>query len=54
VVVPGAAVPHETATWPLWRLLSEALELPGASMSTSEARRLQRGVEVDVRRAGGH
>jgi len=53
VVVPGAAVPHEVATWLLWRLLSKALELPGASMSTSEARRLQRGVEVDVQRAVG-
>lgn len=49
--VPGAVLPHEAATWPLWKLLSKAVE----RMSTSEARRLiqQGGVEVDGQRATG-
>lgn len=53
--VPGAVLPKEAATWPLWKLLSKAVERAGASMSTSEARRLiqQGGVEVDGRRATG-
>ena len=53
--MPGAVLPKEAATWPLWKLLSTAVERAGASMSTSEARRLiqQGGVEVDGRRATG-
>jgi len=51
--LPGAVFPHEAATWPLWKLLSKAVERAGGSMSTSEARRLiqQGGVEVDGQRA---
>jgi tyrosyl-tRNA synthetase len=49
----GVVLPDEAATWPLWKLLSVAVAEAGASMSTSEARRLiqQGGVEVDGRRA---
>jgi tyrosyl-tRNA synthetase len=48
----GLALPPEAAAWPLWKLLSTAVAGAGASMSTSEARRLiqQGGVEVDGRR----
>jgi tyrosyl-tRNA synthetase len=51
--VPGAVLPYEAATWPLWKVLSKTVERAGAPMSTSEARRLvqQGGVEVDGRRA---
>jgi tyrosyl-tRNA synthetase len=53
--VPGAVLPAEATTWPLWKVLSTAVERSGASMSTSEARRLiqQGGVEVDGLRATG-
>ena len=49
----GAVLPQEAAMWPLWKLLSTAVIRAGASMSTSEARRLieQGGVEVDGLRA---
>jgi len=48
----GIALPHEAAAWPLWKVLSTAVAEAGASMSTSEARRLiqQGGVELDGRR----
>lgn len=51
--VPGALLPHEAVTWPLWKLLSKVVEQAGAAISTSEARRLiqQGGVEIDGRRA---
>jgi tyrosyl-tRNA synthetase len=50
---PGAVLPADAAAWPLWRVLSTAVEQAGARMSTSEARRLiqQGGVEVDGVRA---
>lgn len=53
VVAPGAQLPNQATSWPLWRLLSRAVTEAGAAMSTSEARRLiqQGGVEVDGRRA---
>jgi tyrosyl-tRNA synthetase len=52
---PGAVLPAEATAWPLWKVLSTAVERSGASMSTSEARRLiqQGGVEVDGIRAAG-
>jgi tyrosyl-tRNA synthetase len=51
---PGAVLPAEARSWPLWRLLAAAVEQSGSRMSTSEARRLiqQGGVEVDGVRAG--
>ena len=50
---PGAVLPLEASTWPLWKVLSTAVERAGAQMSTSEARRLirQGGVEIDGLRA---
>jgi tyrosyl-tRNA synthetase len=53
VVAPGAQLPNQAASWPLWKLLSRAVTGAGATMSTSEARRLiqQGGIEVDGRRA---
>ena len=53
-VVPGAVLPAEARSWPLWKLLAAAVEQGGGRMSTSEARRLiqQGGVEVDGVRAG--
>jgi tyrosyl-tRNA synthetase len=46
---PSAVLSSEATTWPLWKLLSKVVEQAGATMSTSEARRLiqQGGVEVD-------
>jgi tyrosyl-tRNA synthetase len=51
---PGAVLPAEARSWPLWKLLAAAVEQGGTRMSTSEARRLiqQGGVEVDGVRAG--
>ena len=51
---PGAVLPTEARSWPLWKLLAAAVEQAGPQMSTSEARRLiqQGGVEVDGVRAG--
>jgi tyrosyl-tRNA synthetase len=49
----GVVLPHEATTWPLWKLLSKAVQQAGAGMSASEARRLieQGGIEVDGVRA---
>jgi len=51
--VPGAVLPAEARSWPLWKLLASVIERAGGRMSTSEARRLiqQGGVEVDGSRA---
>jgi tyrosyl-tRNA synthetase len=51
--LPGAVLPPEAATWPLWKIVTKAAEESAAKMSTSEARRLiqQGGVEVDGVRA---
>jgi tyrosyl-tRNA synthetase len=50
---PSAVLSAEAGVWPLWRVLSTAVEQAGARMSTSEARRLiqQGGVEIDGVRA---
>jgi len=52
--LPGAVLPYEAATWPLWRVLVTAVSESAARISSSEARRLiqQGGVEVDGVRAG--
>jgi tyrosyl-tRNA synthetase len=51
---PGAVLPAEAKSWPLWKLVAAAVEQGGVRMSTSEVRRLikQGGVEVDGTRAG--
>ncbi len=51
--LPGAVLPHEAATWPLWKVVAKTVEESAVKMSTSEARRLiqQGGVEVDGVRA---
>jgi tyrosyl-tRNA synthetase len=50
---PNAVLSNDATTWPLWKLLARVVEQSGATMSTSEARRLiqQGGVEVDGVRA---
>ena len=52
---PGAVLPREAGSWPLWKLLATTVEQSGGRMSTSEARRLiqQGGVEIDGRRVTG-
>lgn len=53
LAVPITTLPHEAASWPLWKVLSKVVAATGATMSTSEARRLiqQGGVEIDGERA---
>src|SRR5262249_54765460 len=52
--LPGAVLPYEAATWPLWKVVAAAMSESAARISSSEARRLiqQGGVEVDGVRAG--
>jgi tyrosyl-tRNA synthetase len=52
--LPGAVLPYEAATWPLWKVVATAMSESATRISSSEARRLiqQGGVEVDGVRAG--